>query len=35
MLNLTNTTRVSEGIKENNVCRSTGTVPSVEQAPKR
>lgn len=35
MLNLTNTTRVSEGIKENNVCRSTGTVPGMEQVPKK
>lgn len=35
MLNLTNTTRVSEGIKENNVYRSTGTVPSMEQVPKK
>lgn len=34
MLNLTNTTRVSEGMK-NNVCRSTGTVPGMEQVPKK
>lgn len=35
MLNLTTTTRVSEGIKENNVYRSAGTVPSTEQVPKK